>query len=519
MEDRREVETDMSTVSRDFRMLEIRNRFVQYLNFLIDDFKGIDYDNIQSEEHRTTELLAKDFVKDLTKFLNILKSKVTIEDILGHVTVEMFSDDMPVSISLFDKRFKNLTIHDNLIRLRSHTIDLGNNYSITAQGTPDAFTIIINNKVITAPKCKDTNPAGTILLYRVDKCVDSDDNEYYEHSICVAHPLANMKFIKHYIANLNFIRRYKESADELVEELAEKDDEDMKVDVESVETETETETCEEKDNFSDERDLKMKSQFIEYLDYLIKDFNNIDYGRVQEENRRSNGDIGARVIFYKEIVSQIIKLLIALKSKVTIRDIVGERKYDKFTSTHSVGFMISGRFPEISMPDGWDQLFHKELHLGNSYEIGLFGIPREREVYIWNDNISSPRANRYNLRGNIIGYKIYQSFDSEGRATGGFEHSIIFYNPITNLRFIKGYEDNDDPVETDVEVDDEDDDTEWDVEEDDFPPEDWFPSDRREEENTETTQSDNNKTLNFSLPGPNGSKISINLNINITFDK
>lgn len=239
MEDRREVETDMSTVSRDFRMLEIRNRFVQYLNFLIKDFKGIEYDKVQSE-HRSTELLAKDFVKDLTKFLNILKSKVTILDILGSLPVEKYNDDMPVSISLFDKRFKNLTIHDNLIHLRNQTIDLGNNYSITAQGTPDAFTIIINNKAITAPKCKDTNPAGTILLYRVDKCVDSDDNEYYEHSICVAHPLANMKFIKHYIANLNFIRRYEESADELVEELAEKDDEEVKVDVESVETETET---------------------------------------------------------------------------------------------------------------------------------------------------------------------------------------------------------------------------------------------------------------------------------------
>lgn len=517
MEDRREVETDMSTVSRDFRMLEIRNRFVQYLNFLIKDFKSIDYDNIQSEEHRTTELLAKDFVKDLTKFLNILKSKVTILDILGSLPVEKYNDDMPVSISLFDKRFKNLTIHDNLIHLRSQTIDLGNNYSITAQGTPDAFTIIINNKVITAPKCKDTNPAGTILLYRVDKCVDSDDNEYYEHSICVAHPLANMNFIKHYIANLNFIRRYKESADELVEELAEKDDEDMKVDVESVETETET--CEEKENFTDERELKMKSQFIEYLDYLIKDFKKIDYERAQGENRRTNGDLGARVIFYKTIINQLIKLLIVLKSKVTIRDVVGERKYDKFTSTHSVGIMISGRFPEISMPDGWDQYFLKELSLGNGREIGLFGVPKEREILIRNSNITSPRASRYNLKDNIIGYRIYQSFDSEGHATG-FEHSIIFYNPVANLRFIKGYEDNDDPVEPEVEADDEDDDnSEWDVEEDDFQPEDWFPSDRREEENTETTQSDNNKTLNFSLPGPNGSKISINLNINITFDK
>lgn len=518
MEDRREVETDMSTVSRDFRMLEIRNRFVQYLNFLINDFKCIDYDNIQSEEHRTTELLAKDFVKDLTKFLNILKSKVTILDILGSLPVEKYNDDMPVSISLFDKRFKNLTIHDNLIRLRNQTIDLGNNYSITAQGTPDAFTIIINNKAITAPKCKDTNPAGTILLYRVDKCVDSDDNEYYEHSICVAHPLANMKFIKHYIANLNFIRRYKESADELVEELAEKDDEEVKVDVEPVETDNET--CEEKDNFTDERELKMKSQFIEYLDYLIKDFKKIDYERAQGENRRTNGDLGARVIFYKTIINQLIKLLIVLKSKETIRDVVGDQSYRKFISSDSVGFMITDRFPEISMPDGWDHYFLKSLYLGNGYEIGFFGVPTDCGIYIYNGNITSHKGGKINTKCTILGYRIIRTYDSEDNVTG-FKHSLIFYNPITNLRFIKGYEDNDDPVEPE-EDEDEDDDTEWDVEEDDFQPEDWFPSDKLEEENdknTETTQSDNNKTLNFSLPGPNGSKISINLNINITFDK
>ena len=75
----------------------------------------------------------------------------------------------------------------------------------------------------------------------------------------------------------------------------------------------------------------------------------------------------------------------------------------------------------------------------------------------------------------------------------------------------------------DIEVDenDEDDNTEWDVEEDDFQPDDWFPSDKREEESdrtTESIQSDNNKTLNFSLPGPNGTKMSINLTINISFN-
>lgn len=269
-----------------------------------------------------------------------------------------------------------------------------------------------------------------------------------------------------------------------------------------------------------QREVELVNSFNEYLDVLIKDFYNIDYDNVKRENSHTNG--GARVVFYKDILNQIIKLLIDLKSKVTIRDVVGEQKYFKFTSISGVDIMITGRFPEISMPNGWDQYFLKELRLGNGYEIGMFGIPRECEIYIRNGNISSPRANRYNLKCNIIGYKIYQVYDSEGHTTG-FEHSIIFYSPIANLRFIKGYPDDDDPVETDIKVDenDDDDNTEWDVEEDDFQPDNWFPSDKREEERdrtTESIQSDNNKKLNFSLPGPNGTKMTINLNINITFE-
>lgn len=500
------------------REFEIKHTFIKYLNFLIKDFKGIEYGKVRCEK-RDIELLAKDFVKDLTKLLTVLKTKVTITDILGYVEVEEFADDMPVSI-IVDTRFQKLIIPDNLIDLRKLTIDLGNNYSITAQGDRDNIAIIIKNKTITSPKLKDENPGGTILFYSIEKIVDYDgDLLYYRHTIQIDNPIANMNFINHYMANLNFIKHYEESAgdDDPVETDDEVDDDDD--DVESVETDTET--CEEKDNFSDDRELVFKNQFVEYLDHLVSAFKAINYDQVQRENSHTNG--GARVVFYKDILNQIIKLMIDLKSKVTIRDVVGEQKYFKFTSISGVDIMITGRFPEISMPNGWDQYFLKELRLGNGYEIGLFGIPKECEIYIRNGNISSPRANRYNLKCNIIGYKIYQVYDSEGHATG-FEHSIIFYSPIANLRFIKGYPDDDDPVETDIEVDDEndeDDNTEWDVEEDDFPPDDWFPSDKQKEESnrtTETIQSDNNKTLNFSLPGPNGTKMTINLNINITFE-
>ena len=281
------------------RELEIKNSFIEYLDFLIKGLEGIDYDKVRCEE-RVMEVLAKDFVKDLTKLLTALKTNVTIFDILGHVEVDAFADDMPFNIIL-DERFQKLSIPGELIYLRRRTIDLGNNYSITAQGDRDDISIIIQNKTITAPKLKDENPGGTILFYRIDKVVDRDGDGYYRHRILIEHPIANMNFINHYMANLNFIKHYEKSAD-------------------------------------------------------------------------------------------------------------------------------------------------------------------------------------------------------------------------------------DDPVETDVEVDenDEDDDTEWDVDEDDFPPDDWFPSDKREEEgdkitvskseNTEPSPSDNNKTLNFSLPGPNGTKMSINLNINITFE-
>ena len=497
------------------REVELVNSFNEYLDVLIKDFYNIDYDNVRGKFCSAdvgTVTFYKLFIGQLISRLKDIKSKITISDILGHSTIEEFHNHESIVIPMKDRFQKIQTdisaYHSNFQKFRNKPIVLGDGYIANVSGYQEDYSISIFNKSITSPETRIIN--GKILDYRiVRRWISEDDSMQIEHEIIIFNPISNLKYITH----------TEEIADEVIDnELTDVDTEVAKDDVEFVETDTET--CEEKDNSSDDREVVFKNQFVEYLDHLLSAFKAIDYDQVQRENSHTNG--GARVVFYKDILNQIIKLLIDLKSKVTIRDVVGEQKYFKFTSISGVDIMITGRFPEISMPNGWDQYFLKELRLGNGYEIGMFGIPRECEIYIRNGNISSPRANRYNLKCNIIGYKIYQVYDSEGHTTG-FEHSIIFYSPIANLRFIKGYPHDDDPVETDIEVDenDEDDNTEWDVEEDDFQPDDWFPSDKREEERdltTESIQSDNNKTLNFSLPGPNGTKMTINLNINITFE-
>lgn len=233
------VETDMFDTVYDRRRSDIRNRFIEYLNFLINGFKDIDYDKVQSEQ-RSIELLAKDFVKDLTKLLSGLTTKATISDMLGHTSVEKFTDDMSVSIPL-DKRFEHLIIPDNLICLRNHTINLGNNYTITARGNPEYFSIIIRNSTITSPRFKAEDPDGEILFYRIKKLEDSRGSIYYDHTIYLIHPFANLNFIKHYVSNLHFIKHYEESGNVLVE----KDNNVVKVDVESVE---------EDDGWTEERD-------------------------------------------------------------------------------------------------------------------------------------------------------------------------------------------------------------------------------------------------------------------------
>lgn len=245
-DDAKTMETDMFDAADDRRRSEIENRFIEYLDFLIKDFNGIEYNRVQTEE-RTIELLAKDFVKDLVNLLEVMKTKVTISDILdGGVSVETFTDDMPVVINV-DDRFKRIAIHDNLIDLRKLTIDLGNNYAITGQGNQDLFDIIVMNNAITSPRLKDENPGCMVLFYRFEKLECSNDKSYYKHSIFIKHPLANLNFIKHYISNLHFIRRYEASGSELTEKyLDEKKYED--VETHTPDVEEDSELIEESDN-------------------------------------------------------------------------------------------------------------------------------------------------------------------------------------------------------------------------------------------------------------------------------
>jgi hypothetical protein len=247
-DDAKTIETDMFDTADDRRKSEIKDRFIEYLDYLINDFNGIEYNRVQSKE-RAIELLAKDFVKDLTQLLEVLKTKVTISDILDCVdcaSVEMFADDMPVVINL-DDRFKTITIPDNLIDLRRLTIDLGNNYAITGQGNQDHFNIIIKNKAITSPRVKDENPGCAVLFYRSEKLECSNGKSYYKDSIFIKHPLANLNFIKHYISNLNFIRRYEASGSELVEKyLDEKKYED--VETHTLDVEEDSELIEDRDD-------------------------------------------------------------------------------------------------------------------------------------------------------------------------------------------------------------------------------------------------------------------------------
>ena len=507
------------------REVELVNSFNEYLDVLIKDFYNIDYDNVRGKFCSAdvgTVTFYKLFIGQLISRLKDIKSKITISDILGHSTIEEFHNHESIVIPMKD-RFQKIQTdisasHSNLQKFRNKPIVLGDGYIANVSGYQEDYSISIFNKSITSPETRIIN--GKILDYRiVRRWISEDDSMQIEHEIIIFNPISNLKYITH----------TEEIADELIDnELTDVDTEVAKVDVESVETDTET--CEEKDNSSDDREVVFKNQFVEYLDHLLSAFKAIDYDQVQRENSHTNG--GARVVFYKDIIKQIINLLTVLKSKVTVDDIVGNRWYNKSASKCCVALTITGRFPEISLPYNYSDFFLKYLLLGNGYKISLEGVPKYREIYITNDKIISPAVrNKYNIADTIIGYCIKQCTDSEGNDTH-IEHEIIFFNPIANLRFIKGYPDDDDPVETDVEVDendeDDDDDTAWDVEEDDFPPDDWFPSDSQEEkgdkitvsksENTEPSPSDNNKTLNFSLPGPNGTKMSINLNINITFE-
>lgn len=227
---------------KDKRELELVNSFKDYLEILIKDFSDIDYDNVKKRGGYIDGGIVRFYrviISQLVSRLKDIKSKVTVADILRYSTIEDFDPHDPVIIPMKD-RFQQIKLCDrNLHDFRNRPLELGNNYTITGQGAPDHFNIIIQNKAITSPRLKDDNPGCAVLFYRFEKLESSNGKSYYEHSVFIKHPLANLNFIKHYIANLHFIKRYEGSGSELVEKyLDEKKYEDVETHTPDVEEES-----------------------------------------------------------------------------------------------------------------------------------------------------------------------------------------------------------------------------------------------------------------------------------------
>ena len=503
------------------REVELVNLFKEYLDVLIKDFYNIDYDNVRGKFCSVdvgTVTFYKRFIGQLISRLKDIKSKITISDILGHSTIEEFHNHESIVIPMKD-RFQKIQTdisasHSNFQKFRNKPIVLRDGYIANVSGYQEDYSISIFNKSITSPETRIIN--GKILDYRiVRRWISEDDSMQIEHEIIIFNPISNLKYITH----------TEEIADEVIDnELTDVDTEVAKDDVESVETDTETYRRLKK--MKKRREFEIKHTFIKYLNLLIKDFKGIEYDKVRCEKR----DIE---LLAKDFVKDLTKFLTVLKTKVTITDILGHVEVEEFADDMPVSIIVDTRFQKLTIPDNLIDLRKLTIDLGNNYSITAQGDRDNIAIIIKNKTITAPKLKDENPGGTILFYSIEKIMDYDGDLLY-YRHTIQIDNPIANmnfinhymanLNFIKHYEESgdDDPVETDIEVDenDEDDNTEWDVEKDDFQPDDWFPNDKREESNstTESIQSDNNKTLNFSLPGPNGTKMSINLNINITFE-
>jgi hypothetical protein len=389
-------------------------------------------------------------------------------------------------------RFQNVSIPSNIQNFRNRPLELGNGYVINVSGYRDEYTISIFNKHITSPKANILK--GTVLDYRVVKRqVSEDESMQFEHEIIIRNSIANLRFIKHYVANSSFIKHYEESGyDELVDTDIEMHKEDDICDVGGQKVE-------------DHRELEIEKQFIDYLDILINDFKDIDYDNLR--GKYCSIQRAATIRFYECIIEQLIKLMTSLKVK-TLTDIVGTPELHEFNITDNINFELDDRLPKLLIPDNFLNFLGKTLKLGNGYEIGFFGIPHDLVIAIYNKEITSPLSDIKNKKGIILTYRLVR-VRPFGDESVNVRHDFNIYNPLANLVFIKNIEDfydtNYDKVKaTDLEVDEDDDET--------------IDTDVEVAENTESDPSDNNKTLNFTLPGPNGSKMSINLTINISFD-
>lgn len=268
------------------------------------------------------------------------------------------------------------------------------------------------------------------------------------------------------------------------------------------------------------RDLEFKNSFHEYLDILIKDFERVD---LDKQHKKYSVELTGYNKFCKDFIKNIIKLLTALRTTATVTDILGPFRLEKLPDDLPVIIILKNKFQKLPIPTNIENFHNKSLELGNHYRIDVKGNSDEHKIIICNPPMTSPKVS--NPDSEIICYRIVRAWDSEDNMY--FEHEIHISNPIANLKFIKFYianlgfikryeESGDEYVEEPVEPDEDDG---WNEECDD--------SAVSEPKNTETNPSNNTSNVNISLSGgdkemtltgPNGSKISINLSINISFN-
>ena len=268
------------------------------------------------------------------------------------------------------------------------------------------------------------------------------------------------------------------------------------------------------------RDLAFKKSFHEYLDILINDFERID---LDKPHKKYSVELAGYNKFCKDFIKNLIKLLTALRTTASVADILGHITLEKLPDDLPVIITLNNKFKKLLIPANIENFHNKSLELGNHYRIDVKGNSDEHKIIICNPPMTSPKVS--NPDSEIICYRIVRTWDSEDNMY--FKHEIHISNPIANLKFIKFYianlgfikryeESGDEYVEEPVELDEDDG---WEEECDD--------TTVSEPKNTETNLSNNTSNVNISLTngdkeitltGPNGSKISINLSINISFN-
>lgn len=504
----------------DKRELELVNSFKEYLEILIKDFSDIEYDKIHGKNRHgdgRTVRFYRAFISQLVSRLKDIASKITVADILRFSTTDEFNCHDPVIIPMKD-RFQQVKVGNNLQNFRNRPLELGNRYVANLSGYVDDYTIDIFNRSMTSPEIRIWN--GKILDYRlVRRLVSENEPMQIEHEITIYNPIANLKYIKEY--------------NEIAAEVSNSDDEPSDVDVEMVKVDAPVTL---RGNDGDKvkttysvlkKELEFKNSFQEYLNILIEDFERVD---LDNPYKLYTVELAAYNKFCKDFIKNLVKLLTALRTSATVVDILGPFKLKELPDDLPVIITLKDKFKKLPIPSNIANFHNKSLEIGNHYRIDVKGNSDDHRIIICNPPMTSPKVR--NPDSEILCYRIVKHWDTEDNMY--FKHEIIISNPIANLNFIKSYVANlglikryeasgDEYVEEPVELDEE----YVESDEDDELMEDCDDTTVSESENTETNPSDNTANVNISLtegnkgitlPGPNGSKISINLSINISFN-